>query len=232
MPAFYHCMMETADFDIVLNFHGIGSPTRPLEEGEDVYWIAESFFLDILALVIACGRKVLLTFDDSNSSDIEIAAPHLHAKGLSGIFFVLTGRLDTPGSLATSEVLKLRELGMQIGSHGRDQVDWTLLDGTQRKIQMHGSRLALESLLGEPVNSVAITYGRYNRSVLRDLRSFGYTRMFTSDGGQLTSTEGLMPRTSVRNTMSLQDIEKILRGDETPMKTLRRKISMVKKSWM
>jgi hypothetical protein len=62
----------------VLNvcFHGIGSPRRELEPGEDEYWISVSAFHQILDAI--AGRKdIRLSFDDGNISDVEVGLPAL-----------------------------------------------------------------------------------------------------------------------------------------------------------
>jgi peptidoglycan/xylan/chitin deacetylase (PgdA/CDA1 family) len=219
-------------FDLALNFHGIGEPKRPLEAGEELYWITEAFFISILSAVIASGKRVLLTFDDSNLSDIEIAAPHLKARSLKAIFFVLTGRLDTPGSLTSADVIVLRDMGMDIGTHGHDQVDLTALESTKRKQQVCSSKTILEQLLGTTIEKIGIPYGNYSRSLLRDLRMFGFKEIYTSDGGPMLQNTDVLPRTSVRRNMSMADIENILRGRERKIRNIRRRLAMTRKAWL
>ena len=48
-----------------------------------------------------------LSFDDGNSSDVEIALPALRERGLPRRFFVVAGRLDRPGSLSRDDVREL-----------------------------------------------------------------------------------------------------------------------------
>jgi hypothetical protein len=58
----------------ILNFHGIGRPMRNYWAGEERVWIGGEIFEMVLDEVK--GREdVLVTFDDGNISDIEIALP-------------------------------------------------------------------------------------------------------------------------------------------------------------
>jgi peptidoglycan/xylan/chitin deacetylase (PgdA/CDA1 family) len=223
--------MDSLVFDVGLNFHGIGTPNRVLEDGEDLFWITEAFFRDVIALVVTSGQRVLITFDDGNSSDIEIAAPILLSLGLTATILALVGRLDQPGSLSRLDLKTLSNMGMEIGNHGYDQVDWRTLDADGRNREFVIARDIISSITGKPVTSVGIPYGKYNRLILRELRSAGYTRLLTSDGGLMNRSTGLMARTSVRNTMSLSRIDNIIHGKEPTGATLRRKLSMLKKSW-
>ena len=72
-------------------FHGIGTPERTLEPGEDRYWVAIDEFLAMLD-AIAAAPGVRISFDDGNASDIEIALGGLRERDLSASFFVLAGR--------------------------------------------------------------------------------------------------------------------------------------------
>ena len=61
---------------VTLTVHGIGTPVRPLDPGEDEVWVTVQQFEDVLDAV--AGRTdVRITFDDANASDVEIALPQL-----------------------------------------------------------------------------------------------------------------------------------------------------------
>ena len=69
-------------------FHGIGTPDRELEPGEDKYWISTELFHEILDEV-KTWPSVRISFDDGNASDAEIGLPGLVERNLTGDFFVL-----------------------------------------------------------------------------------------------------------------------------------------------
>ena len=110
-----------------LCFHGIGTPARDTEPGEDAYWISTDLYRRVLD-VVAEDPHVRISFDDGNASDVEIGLPGLVERGLTATFFVLAGRLDQPGSLAVDDVRALATAGMRIGSHGMDHRPWRGLD--------------------------------------------------------------------------------------------------------
>ena len=109
----------------VLNlcFHGIGTPGRELEPDEELYWVEEAQFEDFLQVI---GRypSVRITFDDGNASDAVLALPALRRHDLKATFFIISGRLDHPGSLASTEVRSLVQSGMTVGSHGMRHRPW------------------------------------------------------------------------------------------------------------
>ena len=179
-------------------FHGIGTPRRELEPGEDEYWVGTDTFLAILD-ELTTWPSVRLSFDDGNASDVEIGLPALVERGLPADFFVLAGRLGAPGSLDGRAVRRLREHGMTIGSHGMAHRPWRGLDPAARREEFVVARECLASAAGAEVDLAACPLGRYDRRVLADLRRLGYRRVYTSDRRPARSSAWLQPRYSVRH---------------------------------
>ncbi|GLW35718.1 polysaccharide deacetylase family protein [Actinoplanes regularis] len=177
-------------------FHGIGSPQRDLELGEDKYWITEDAFLAILDEV-ATWPSVGLSFDDSNSSDVEIALPALLERGLTAEFFVLAGRLDRPGSLGEDDLRSLIKNGMPVGNHGMWHHPWRAMSPAAADEELAEARDRIAAVTGRPVTRAACPLGRYDRATLDALRRLGYTTVFTSDRRPARPGAWLQPRFSV-----------------------------------
>jgi peptidoglycan/xylan/chitin deacetylase (PgdA/CDA1 family) len=177
-------------------FHGVGKPARELEPGEDGYWITTDRFHAILD-EIATWPNVRISFDDGNSSDVEIALPALTERGLTADFFVLAGRLDAAGSLGRDDVRRLREAGMGVGTHGMHHRSWRGLDAATRTAELVTAREHVAELVGE-VDAAALPLGQYDRTVLGALRELGYRRVYTSDRRAARPGAWLQPRHSVR----------------------------------
>jgi hypothetical protein len=61
---------------IYLNFHGLGCPPPHVDDGERAYWLEPkqfSTFLGIAQRYEQEHQQVLITFDDGNKSDVDIA---------------------------------------------------------------------------------------------------------------------------------------------------------------
>jgi len=212
----------------IINFHGIGSPKRVLDSGESPFWLTLDFFRHLLDRIAEHPERnsLVLTFDDGNSSDLELALPELLERRLSAEFFVLAGRLGHQGSLNAGDVRALHFSGMRIGSHGTDHVDLTGLPRQQLATNLANSKAVLEGICGVPIRSFAIPFGRYNRSVLGAIRKAGFDTAFTSDGGPTRGDRFVLPRRSVRNDMWAPEINTILSGRLPAPKRLRRMASM------
>ncbi len=147
--------MNKQDNQAVLMFHGIGTAEHPLEAGEDAYWIGWDFFDAVLGHCAALGPKSdMFTFDDGNASDLE-AARRMRARGVSGHFFILVGRLGQAGYLSVDDVKELMSLGMEIGLHGRDHRDWRKVDDRTLHSEIDDARAELTTICNRPITTVA-----------------------------------------------------------------------------
>ncbi|RSM73221.1 glycosyl transferase family 2 [Actinoplanes sp. ATCC 53533] len=178
-------------------FHGIGTPERELEPGEDRYWISEDLFLAVLDEV-RTWPAVRLSFDDGNASDIELGLPALRERELTADFFVLAARFDAPGSLSEQAVRKLHGEGMRIGSHGMWHRPWRGMDLATTESELVTARDRIAAVVGAEVETAACPLGRYDRQLLGRMRRLGYTRVFTSDRRRARAGSWLQPRYSVR----------------------------------
>ncbi|MGF1663651.1 MAG: polysaccharide deacetylase family protein [Kineosporiaceae bacterium] len=178
-------------------FHGVGEPARELEPGEDRYWVGVDTFRAVLD-EIATWPDVRISFDDGNASDVVHGLPALQERGLTATFFVLARRLGLPGSLGADDVRALRRAGMTIGSHGMDHRPWRALPPEARERELVTARQRIAEAAGAPVTEAACPLGRYDRRLLADLRSLGYTRVHTSDRRRARPDAWLQPRFSVR----------------------------------
>jgi peptidoglycan/xylan/chitin deacetylase (PgdA/CDA1 family) len=215
---------------INLTFHGIGRTERALEPGEELFWLDEHEFE--CALDSVAGRSdVHLTFDDGNASDVAHALPQLHRRGLTATFFVVAGRLGTPGFLDETGVRALAEAGMGIGCHGMRHRPWRRLDRPALWEEVVEARRVLEQAANRPVTEAACPFGSYDRRVLSFLRTHGYRRAFTSDSGTVRSGAWIQARNSVRAGEAGSVIERVLAGDGSTHEVVHRRAKLALKRW-
>lgn len=186
-------------------FHGIGTPQRELEPGEDRYWIGQELFEAILD-EIRDWPGLRISFDDSNTSDVEYGLPALLARGLTADFFVLAGRLGSPGSLDEDAVRLLHRSGMTVGTHGMRHIPWRGLSAAAADEELVAAREMLTKVVGGDVSTAACPLGRYDRTLLTRMRRLGYTRVFTSDRRPARDGSWLQPRFTVRNDDTPQSL--------------------------
>ncbi|HEY3087693.1 MAG TPA: polysaccharide deacetylase family protein [Jatrophihabitantaceae bacterium] len=177
-------------------FHGIGTPDRELESGEDPYWITNNQFEEILDY-LAKRPSVGLSFDDGNASDVTIALPALVRRGLRATFFPVAGRIGRTGSVNRDGLRALVRHGMEIGSHGMHHQSWRRIPAAELDEELVRARMIIAEESGATVDTAACPLGEYDRRVLARLRRLGYSRVFTSDRSTAQPGSWLQPRYSV-----------------------------------
>lgn len=199
-----------------LLIHGVGTPRRELEPGEDALWIDPSQLADALDVAAACGATI--SVDDGNASDVDHVLPALVERGLTATFFVLAGRLDQPGSLSRAAVAELRSAGMRIGSHGMHHRSWRSMQEAIEHEELVVAREVISDLLGEAVAEAAFPFGAYDRRGLRALRDHGYRRAYTSDGWPAATASWVQPRYSIHRDIDVDALAATLsRHTLTPL---------------
>ena len=194
---------------LTLNWHGIGTPQRPFDPGEEATWVSTDHFQQVLDVLVD-RPDVRITFDDGNASDVEIALPRLVERGLTAQFFVLAGLLGRPGRLDADGVRELARSGMAIGSHGWAHRDWRELRPDEVATELAEAPRLLADLVARPVTEVAIPFGSYDRRVLSRLRTAGVARAYTSDGGRARPDQWLQARNSLRAVTTAAQVRALL----------------------
>jgi peptidoglycan/xylan/chitin deacetylase (PgdA/CDA1 family) len=211
-----------------LTFHGIGEVQRPLDPGEADVWVSRRRFLSVLD-TIAGRDDVRITFDDGNASDVAIALPALRSRGLRATFFVVAGRLDTPGFLRRADVASLAAAGMGVGCHGMRHRPWRELDDAELDEELVEAKAVLEEVVRRPLTEAACPFGSYDRRVLRGLRRSGYERVYTSDRGRARADAWLQARTSIGADEPA--VDSLLAAGGPPRTSLSRRAKLVVKRW-
>ncbi len=132
------------------------------------------------------GKAFSLTFDDGYRNNFTEAAPLLAAHGFKATFFVTAGTIGEPHMLKNAEIRQLRELGMEVGSHG---LTHELYRGRSREWLRHElalSRRILEDALGEAVRFFSLPRGYLPPGFPELVREAGYLGMCTSIPGRNT----------------------------------------------
>ncbi|WP_083199557.1 polysaccharide deacetylase family protein [Microbacterium oleivorans] len=215
-------MWDAADHRrvMILNFHGIGTPGRMLEPGEERFWVTADRFHEILDTAVRHHRRVQITFDDANASDHEVALPALRDRGIHARFFVITDRIGATGSLDAAQLVDLARHGMKFGTHGATHRPWPELAkaGTLHG-ELIGSAMRLGAIVGEPIAHAAFPQGLYDRRVLGELRRSGFPNVYSVDEGWNRGSAAMRTRYSVIHSDDAASIRALL---DRPTRTTRR----------
>ena len=185
----------------VLMYHGLHADAHAPGHYDPVYSVRPRDFvyqLDwlqdhgyrTLCLDAACreapgtdAHALVISFDDGDVSNIEIALPLLQARGMTAEFFITSGFVGRPGNMSAGAVRRLADAGMGIGAHGRSHVLLEDLDAATLDAELRDSKRELEDILGREVDAVALPGGRGGERERRAALALGYRHLLGSVPG-------------------------------------------------
>jgi peptidoglycan/xylan/chitin deacetylase (PgdA/CDA1 family)/thymidylate kinase len=145
-----------------------------------------------------------ITFDDGYLSDFA-NAKLLHARGLSGMFFVSTSNIGKPGYLNQAQIQEMDAMGMLIGSHCHTHRRLTSMPLDEARNEMGTSKSLLEEMLGHKVDHIAFVGGAYNSAIAEEAIKLGFHYCLTTNWGLNkvnSSPYGLLKRDSIIQGLS------------------------------
>jgi len=165
-----------------------------------------------------------VTFDDGELSQMEMAGPLLLEYGIKATYFVTPGLIGTARKfLGWEQLRQLQAAGHTVQSHGWSHKFLTACNDRDLKHELQISRQTLEERLGEKVEEISIPGGRWDERVLRACAEAGYRQVYVSEPWMATEMFGVkvLGRFMVRNTTSLQQFERIVRGDRATLRKMK-----------
>ncbi len=175
-------------------------------------WLADKGYtpidLDTFACIMdrSCGmpdKPVVITFDDNNRSQYDIAFPTLRRHGFTGVFYLVANRLDNRANILRDEVREMAESGMDIQSHTMTHAWLTTRTPEQLTGELAESKRVLEELTGEPVRHIAYPSVMHNATVRARAAELGYV------------TGSIMDPRNARDSEDRFKLPRIMMTDET-----------------
>ena len=128
-------------------------------------------------------HRVVITFDDGDLSNAEIALPALIERGMVAEFFVTADFVGKQGRMSAEHLRALAAAGMGVQAHGYTHRYLADLDDADLEFELAESRRRLEAIAGTPVWALALPGGRGGeRERIAALR-LGYRDLLNSEPG-------------------------------------------------
>ncbi len=183
----------------ILMYHGLHREQASRGRFDPVYSVHPEMFARQLDWLVQQGHRtalldeavaspggaahVIITFDDGDVSNVEVALPLLVERGLRAEFFVTTDFIGQCGMLAPDDIRRLAAHGMGIGSHGRTHAFLADLDTTDLVAELDDSRCRLQAICGRPIDAIALPGGRGGERELLTAQRLGYRHLLGSVPG-------------------------------------------------
>ena len=174
------------------------------------------------------ARQYVLTFDDGNISDYEVALPILQRHRVGAVFFIVSSWIGQPGFMNWEQVRELHRAGMQIGSHSATHPYLPKLSKSALCEELIRSREIIEDQIGARVDTFAIPFGATNNRIEFEVFSADYVHCCTSKGGDTIMPGCLIPRNALHSGTTFKELELMLRF--SPAFSLRVKVRYICKS--
>jgi len=160
---------------------------------------------------------VLLSFDDSQGSQVSEGLPQLDRRSMTATFFVMTVVLGKTGWMSRDDLRRLDAAGMSIAAHTWDHHRADGYTAADYPVQFDQPRQLLEHVLRKPVRHFAYPYGAWNTAEFAPLRTAGYATAFQLSDTAMDPQEPLhtLRRILVNSTWSGSDLlTQLKRQDE------------------
>jgi peptidoglycan/xylan/chitin deacetylase (PgdA/CDA1 family) len=130
-------------------------------------------------------RPVMLTFDDSQGSQISVALPELVRRRMTATFFVMTVVLDKPRWMRRPDLRRLDAAGMTVAAHTWDHSRADRYSGQDWHQQLAQPKAELERILRKPVRHFAYPYGAWSAADFPHLAQAGYATAYQLSGAPM-----------------------------------------------
>jgi len=197
----------------VLMYHHFGYPTSRFQVSYQAFeqqlgWLRDQGYTPVTMMEAYAGifgggslpeRPAIITFDDGQQSQWA-AAEILDRFGYKGVFFV-----HPDGPLSPDQLRDLAARGHELGSHTHTHPFLTRVSDERLRDEVHGSRMALAGIVGQPVNFFAYPNGDWNSRVLAAVQAAGYCGAVHAWDGQDWTPEKrwIEPRIEISGHLSL-----------------------------
>lgn len=130
------------------------------------------------------GGAVAITFDEALAGQHEIAFPILRRYGVRATVYVPTGRVGHPGYATWDQLREMAAGGLvAIGAHTVTQESLVAVSTQRARVEISGSKRALERELRLPVRHLSYPHGDWNDAVVEIVRRARFLTAVTNDPG-------------------------------------------------
>lgn len=182
---------------VVLYYHAVPQEQRARFAGqmERLVRCCKPVSTSKLGELKAGVHHAAVTFDDGFRSALQNALPELQIRNIPATIFVSPALLgQSPSWTGVEEIFKAREMMLDlqemkqarehglvsIGSHCRTHPDLLRLEEREARDEIFGSKLQLESMLDEEIQSLSFPFGSFGEAHVKMAREAGYGRVFTT----------------------------------------------------
>lgn len=213
----YHDIREHSDdIDLAHSPYVI----RTQEFDEQMNWLHRNDYhtaaLDDLISGEVDEKTVIITFDDGDISNYEIAFPILTKYKMKATFFVVPAFIDKIDSqrrrinLSKQQIEQMSKSGMRFESHSLTHPYLFRLSSNNIHEEMRKSKIMIEEIVNREVRHFCVPFGFYDGTMISIAEKSGYKSLVTEDYGyynylhQSDVKIQIMPRFTIKAGLKLE----------------------------
>jgi len=160
------------------------------------------------------ARRVIITFDYGDISNLKVALPALIKRGMVAEFFVTADFVGRPGMLAPQDLRTLADAGMSVQAHGCSHRFLDDLSLEEVEQELSDSKHRLEAILEQLVTGLALPGGRGGERERTLALGMGYLDVLGSVPGRNRrwSRGHYLQRLAVTRGLALADFASMVSG--------------------
>lgn len=132
-------------------------------------------------------KPIILTFDDGYEDNYKEMLPILESHGMTGVIYVVSNFLGTPGYMTLEQAKDLQRRGVEVGSHTANHLPLTELSEEKREEEIGASKLFLEWKGFQTIYGFSYPNGKYNPEMQKILERNDYLTAVTGEPGLNTT---------------------------------------------
>lgn len=160
------------------------------------------------------NKSVLVTIDDGYSELVD-TVEYFKKQHISPALFLLANTknpnrqelANEKSFLKAKDIQLLKKYGWEFGSHSATHANLTTLTKKALQTEIIESKQLLEKQTEYPITAFAYPRGKYNKTVLEQVKKAGYTLGLTMDDGFINTKTNtlLIPRVGIDNTHTIRE---------------------------
>jgi peptidoglycan/xylan/chitin deacetylase (PgdA/CDA1 family) len=217
---------------VFLMYHELETPGRAVSQSDPGYvryvLIDEAFAkqmekiqeagmrgVSLSEALLFMPQSVAITFDDGCATDLIAAAPILKRYGFGATFYVVSGFVNKEGFLSLSQLRELADLGFEVGCHSMTHPYLPDLDDAALKREIADAKIALEQMIGKPVQHFSCPGGRYDSRAKQTAMAAGYLTVATSvpHANTVATDKFFLGRVAITRDIDVEQFQQICRGE-------------------
>ena len=151
-------------------------------------------------------KPVVITFDDNNLTQYDVALPIMEKHGQKAVFYLIAKYLDSNNMVNRDRALTLQDKGNEIASHTMTHRALPGLNDADLKWELDESKRILEELTGKPVKHLAYPGTAHNQRVRDAAKAAGYETATIMDPTWMDQSDDWMkwPRIMMTDDTNLE----------------------------